>query len=871
MRTTDTRPGQHRRRLLPTLILVLPLLLFPGQAAAQKQPAPTQGIPQLYVVMPTGGQAGSTIEVTVSGQGLEEAQSLLFSHPGIKSELLSPPPGAAGTEKADPKKVQGKQQRGQPAMTAALKFKVSIPPDTPLGNVDVRVIAKSGVSNPRAFVVGDLKEVLEKEPNNDVAVAQRVSLNTTVNGTIAAGTDVDYFVFTGKKGQRVLASCLSSSIDSRLHAALEMFDHTGKVLAANRNYNGNDALVDCTLPRDGDYTVRLHEFTYTQGGPDHFYRLSITTAPWIDAVFPPVVEPGKQATVTVYGRNLPGGTPDADAVIDERVLEKMTVTLNLPADPIAAQRLAYRGHVAPPASALDGFEYRVRNASGTSNPFLITLARAPVVLDNQANHTPETAQSLTLPCEVAGRIAKKRDRAWHIFSAHKGDVYTIEAFGDRLGSAIDLYMVVRDAATGKVLTELDDNPDVMNPIQFFTRSEDPPRYRFIAPAGGRYQLMVASREATVQAGPRDLFRVRITPEQPDFRLVVMPEATAFPDACVVRQGGRIHYTIYVWRLDGFDEAITLSAEGLPPGVTCPPQTIGPNVREATLVLAAENNAPPWTGFIKVKGTANVDGKPVVREARPATITWPAPQNIAAISRLDQSLVLAVRDQPPFTLNAGVEQVTAKPGEKVTVPVKVARLQPDFKTPVQLTALGFPSGKQGRNVRQQPVTVNPGKDDGSVVINVPNDAAPGTYSVVIRGEAQGTPVKGAKGRTPNSSVVQASAPITLTVQSKQAAKLDVTPTRPTVKAGKQAELVVKINRKELPGKCRLVLVPPPKVQGISAEEVVVPAGQNEAKLILKVADNAKPGERSGLTVRATGMGQNGKPVVQEATVNVDVSK
>ena len=48
---------------------------------------------------------------------------------------------------------------------------------------------------------------------------------------------------------------------------------------------------------------------YTQGGPDYFYRLSISTAPWIDAVFPPVVEAGKATQVTIYGRNLPGGQP----------------------------------------------------------------------------------------------------------------------------------------------------------------------------------------------------------------------------------------------------------------------------------------------------------------------------------------------------------------------------------------------------------------------------------------------------------------------------------------------------------------------------------------------------------------------------------
>ena len=55
------------------------------------------------------------------------------------------------------------------------------------------------------FAVGDLSEVAEKEPNNDVDQAQRVELNTTINGTIGNPTDVDYFAFAAKKGQRVTA------------------------------------------------------------------------------------------------------------------------------------------------------------------------------------------------------------------------------------------------------------------------------------------------------------------------------------------------------------------------------------------------------------------------------------------------------------------------------------------------------------------------------------------------------------------------------------------------------------------------------------------------------------------------------------------
>ena len=167
------------------------------------------------------------------------------------------------------------------AKLEATTFKVTIAPGTPVGIHDVRLVNKWGVSNPRAFVVGDQAEVQEKEPNNDVPQAQRVVINTTINGVISAPTDVDFYVFGGKKGQRVVISCLASTIDSRLLAALELYDSAGRQLAYNRHYRNHDALIDCMLHGDGDYFVRLYEFTHSQGSPEHFYRLTITTAPWI--------------------------------------------------------------------------------------------------------------------------------------------------------------------------------------------------------------------------------------------------------------------------------------------------------------------------------------------------------------------------------------------------------------------------------------------------------------------------------------------------------------------------------------------------------------------------------------------------------------
>src|SRR5204862_3148723 len=109
--------------------------------------------------------------------------------------------------------------------------------------------------------------------------------------------------------------------------------------------------------------------------------------------------------------NLPGGKPDQSAVVNGRVLEKAVVTITAPSDPAGLVRLNCSGRLNPLISSLDGFEHRVRNSVGASNPFLLTYAQAPVVLDNEANDSPETAQAVTLPCEIAGRIETKNDEA----------------------------------------------------------------------------------------------------------------------------------------------------------------------------------------------------------------------------------------------------------------------------------------------------------------------------------------------------------------------------------------------------------------------------------------------------------------------------
>jgi hypothetical protein len=843
------------------------LHLGAGSALAQPQLGNQLPNPRLNSISPAGGKVGTSLEVTFTGTDLDLPEALLFSHPGITAKAIQPEP-----PKEDPKKDdKGKQPDMKKPAPQVAKFAVTIAANVPVGYYDVRLIGKYGISNARTFVVGDLTEVMEKEPNNDVDQAQRVDLNSTINGTIAAGNppDVDYYVFAGKKGQRVLIICQGFSIDSKLTPEIKLLDPAEREIGYSHAAPLADGLLDVTLSQDGDYKVRLVQFAHQLGGPDVFYRLSITTAPWIDAVFPPMVEPGKESEVTVYGRNLPGGKLDPAVVVHGRPLEKLKVRITPPKDAKAAQHLQFGGNVLPTIAVLDGFEYRIKNEAGSSNPFLMTFARAPVVVGEEHTGIPDAPQGVKVPCEIAGHLNHRNNRDWYAFEAKKGETYMIEVFSHRLGLPTDLHLAVRNSTTKMVtdIVQLDDTQETLSPVQFQTSNRDPAPYKFVAPADGLYQLVLGNHLGSVVADVTQYYKIRITPERPDFRLVVMPADQHRPDSCTLGQGGNQDLAVFVQREDGFKGEVELTVEGLPPGVTYKPQIVGPGVKAGALVLNASADAAPWTGTITIKGTATIDGKKVEREARPASVTWPVPPQagIPAITRLERNLVLAVRDKPPFTLACEVEKVTVLLGDKVTIPMKLTRNWADFKGNLQVLPI---PGELPQGVAFAPLTFAPGKDDQKLSLTIPGNVAPGNYTFVFKSFA---PIQqgGAKGKAVN--VVQCSTAVVVTVVPKTVATLSVGNAAPSLKAGTQTDVVVKVARMyDYADSFKVKLVLPPEVKGLHAEEVTIPAGQNEVKLVLHADEDAAPGPRNNITVQAVCV-LHGQTLTHETKINVTVTK
>lgn len=137
--------------------------------------------------------------------------------------------------------------------------------------------------NPATFAAGDFPELLESEPNDALAGAQRISPPVVVNGKIQAPGDADHFVFTAKAGERYLMEVQARRLDSPLDAVLTVFNVKGVQLAENDDWNDPlEALVThhadphlvFTVPANGDYVLRLKDVP-GHGGEEYAYRLVV--------------------------------------------------------------------------------------------------------------------------------------------------------------------------------------------------------------------------------------------------------------------------------------------------------------------------------------------------------------------------------------------------------------------------------------------------------------------------------------------------------------------------------------------------------------------------------------------------------------------
>ncbi|MBI3418319.1 MAG: hypothetical protein HY043_23775 [Verrucomicrobia bacterium] len=671
---TKFRTAFHRFAIGLALVGALELLAF--RAAAQLPTA------RLTSVFPPGGKAGTSFEVSVSGSDLDDTSRIYFSNTGI-----------IATQKWN-------QASGQ---AEANKFIVTIPAEIPAGVYEARADGRFGISNPRAFEVGDRVEAISPATNRTASAAMAMALDSTVNGRVEANAS-DYFSFAATKGQRVLIECVAKSIDSRMEPVLVLFDAAGHELERERR----GGVLDFTAPMDGRFVLQVHDVVF-RGGEEFFYRLTASTGPRIDFIFPPAGTAGARSQFTLYGRNLPGGVAATNFTLNGKSLEKLPAQIELPGDAEARQTLATSTLVRPGDAALDGFEYRLRSEQGVSNPVRISFVSDPVVAEREPNDAPAQAQTISPPCEIAGQFYPNTDKDFFRFEARKGDAFWVEVFSQRLGLPTDPFLLIQrvtknekgEEETSDVQELYDSTANIGGP-EFNTATRDPAA-RFEAKEDGLYQIEVRDLFNRTERNPGFVYRLAIRKETPDFRLVALPVAPppANKDAKIaqawtpfLRRGETIPIKVLAFRRDNFNGDIQLAVEGLPASVTFGETKIDASASAATVMLTASGNATNWVGRIRIVGRAKMGESEVVRSARGGAVTWTVNDynTQAILSRMTRDFTLAVSGAyfAPLSVEASENKTWESPvGGKLQIPIRLTRRE-DFNDTVKLKAVGAPA-------------------------------------------------------------------------------------------------------------------------------------------------------------------------------------
>ena len=182
--------------------------------------------------------------------------------------------------------------------------------------------------------------------------------------------------------------------------------------------------------------------------------------------------------------------------------------------------------------------------------------------------------------------------------------------------------------------------------------------------------------------------------------------SASPSSVTVTQGSTGSSTITVSPLNGFTSSVTLSASGLPSGVTA---AFSPNPTTTTSTLTLTANPTATTGTVTVTLTGTSGTLP------PKTTTL--------------SLTVNAQVAPDYTLSASPSSVTVTQGSNGTSTITVSP-QNGFTGSVNLSTSSLPSGVTAS------FSPNPTTTTSTLTLAASPTATTGTVTVTITGNASG---------------------------------------------------------------------------------------------------------------------------------------
>ena len=700
--------------------------------------------------------------------------------------------------------------------TNQLKVKVKVAPDARLGEYSVRVRTLTGISDLRTLYVGTLPQVDEKEPNSDFASPQKIPLNVTVAGVVE-NEDVDYYLVEAKQGQRITAEA------EGIRLGLTLFDAYVSIMDANRFDLAasddsalllQDPVASVVAPKDGTYVVQVRESSYGGNG-SCAYRLHVGTFPRPRMAYPAGGKAGEDLAVTFVGD----------------VAGPIAQSVKLPAEPSARFGL-----------------FAEQNGQISPSPCFLRVSPFANVLEAEPNNDPSTATKAPgdLPLAFNGIIEKDKDADFFRFAAKKGQVLDVRVFARALRSPLDPVLVIHDGK-GNGLASNDD-------------SGGPDSYlRFAVPADGEYVFQVYDH--LLRGSADAVYRVEVAPVQPALALSIPLVANNSQErqTVVVPKGNRFATLVRATRAD-FGGEVTVTADGLPDGVTQASENVQPNLDVVPVVFEAAPTAKVGAKLIDLLGKPADPNVKLKSEFVQLADLVVGNNAVPFYQAKVEKLAVAVVEEAPFKLSVVQPKVPLVQNGQMMLKV-VAERKPDFKGGIHLQMLFDPPG-----VGSGQVDMPGDKSEALIPLNASGGAQVRKWKIAVLGSSErpAAPAPAAGQPAPAPGTVPAAGPVWV---STQLAELEIAPPlvigkieMAATEQGKPAPVLCKLEPKtkfDGKGKLQLLGLPP---NATVAGEVEIAADAKEAIFNVNVDAKTPAGQHNQLACVLTVM-KDGEPIVQ----------
>ena len=615
--------------------------------------------PRLTNILPTGGQRGTEVEVRFTGQRLDDTKEIVFYSSGI----------TAGKFDA--------------SRTNAVKVTLKIAPDCRLGEHQVRLRTATGVSELRTFWISPLTNIAEVEPNTEITKAQRLPLNCTVTGNITS-EDVDYFLVTVEKGQRLTAEIEGMRLGRGVFdPCITIQDKGGKALdiAEDSALGFQDGVASIIAPESGDYLVQVRETSFA-GRDDYQYRLHVGNFPRPTGVYP------------VAGRA--GETMQAKFVGD--VKGEFTQEIKLSSSPNDKLGV-FAGQDDLPAPS----------------PNWMRVTPFPTALEAEPNDTREQAgEARDVPVVFNGILSQSGDHDWFRFHAKKGQNLQVTVFARRLRSPLDSAIQIVNAKGSSVA----ENDDAAGPDSSLNFKPD---------ADGEYSVLV--RDHLKRGGPDFVYCVEVAPVEPSLTVKIPDIARNDSQSrqyIAVPRGNRFATLMSVKRTS-LSSDLNFRANGLPEGVKLLADTLPAKVDQFPVVFEA---APDATVTGRLLDFTVVATNGVTGQFLNDVELVQGPNNTSYYGTRVDKLLVAVTEAAPFKLRIIEPKVPLVQGGSMELKI-VADRDPGFDEAINVKMLWNPPGVSSSS----DVTIPKGSNSVIYPLNAKGDADLRAWKIAVLGSAK----------------------------------------------------------------------------------------------------------------------------------------